>query len=1118
MNLLLIDNRVSQSELVVNACLPNTTAILVDYTQDTFVSILEKIPDGPVVSLGIFQENYAQNTYQFLASTSPASLGNVVADSDFQSWTPLLDFFQQIREKTGASKLDFMGCNIGGDANWTAVIQHIQTTLGMEVASSIDATGSESAGGNWILETGNVDLVGKYFTEAIRGYEFILGATSTHSLVLTASGEVYAAGSNTSGCCGLGTAYSGYSTVSEFLRVPVSDISAVSYGSSTSFLLTRNREVLTCGANANGQLGLGTTVAQTDLSFVKVNASTRLTNVAAVAAGGSHSVFLLTDGSALACGLNTNGQLGDGTLTQQTYPVKLAVSITTPAITPLSGYSLLAYYKFDGNLKNEISGTTPAGGTFSSSIVKSGTQSVGTTTRTTFYIEDVNKSSGTSMTVSVWFYYTGTRFANGWFWVTSTSDGFRGLNIDAAGNITFLSGTYYTVKTSLPTNEWHHIAIVGSSSANQTYLYYDGSLTNTITGNSFSPTQLYSQTIIGFANLDGVTGYMDDMRFYEAALSQSDIQYIYNNPNIPTETQNAKKVSYISAGDSHTLLTDISTNVFSCGLNVSGQLGIGTLTSSSSAMQVKTDASTNLSGVSQVAAGGSHSLAVTSFNNVYAWGANTQGQLGINSNVDASYATLVLTAASATLSNIVQVAAGTSHSLFLTSTGTVFACGLNTSGQLGNNTTTSSNQLVSVLNPAGTAALSGISRISATANTSFFLASDGTLYACGSNAQTQMGFPNSGATTFYTLPVQISIVDFGRAKAAGLTPHENRLLGAEPWHQQYYGEQILNLTSAGYSSSALSNSGLTSAALKTAGLTSGQVAALGFSDEQAYPPAFMATTNSLSAVSANFTKRANGNFVQSITSAIHNTKFYDMSGSSHFVSGDSADLPPSAFSSTQVWRTELLWNTSTGEYTGGRTTTMSGTSYSGEWVQIRLPVAIRVSSYTFTPSVGRTPVIFYLGGSLDGTTWTLLDSENTATTGGSANRFTVSTAQFFNYYRLVVNTIQTSNDGYLALNRFQLNTTSNVSKNVMSLTDLSLSGYNAMEMIALGVSISSLNNAGISLTNAGSFTVKQLANAGFSYGDIIRNTNLNIVKVGQASLTGSKIGTLMTGGLLDAPR
>jgi hypothetical protein len=89
---------------------------------------------------------------------------------------------------------------------------------------------------------------------------------------------------------------------------------------------------------------------------------------------------------------------------------------------------------------------------------------------------------------------------------------------------------------------------------------------------------------------------------------------------------------------------------------------------------------------------------------------------------------------------------------------------------------------------------------------------------------------------------------------------------------------------------------------------------------------------------------------------------------------------------------------------------------------------------------------------------------------------------------------------------------------VMSLTDLSLSGYNAMEMIALGVSISSLNNAGISLTNAGSFTVKQLANAGFSYGDIIRNTNLNIVKVGQASLTGSKIGTLMSGGLLDAPR
>ena len=66
MNLLLIDNRVSQPDFVVNACLPNSIPIIFNYETDTVESILEKIPNQQFDSLGIFQENYAQNTYQFL--------------------------------------------------------------------------------------------------------------------------------------------------------------------------------------------------------------------------------------------------------------------------------------------------------------------------------------------------------------------------------------------------------------------------------------------------------------------------------------------------------------------------------------------------------------------------------------------------------------------------------------------------------------------------------------------------------------------------------------------------------------------------------------------------------------------------------------------------------------------------------------------------------------------------------------------------------------------------------------------------------------------------------------------------------------------------------------------
>ena len=50
-----------------------------------------------------------------------------------------------------------------------------------------------------------------------------------------------------------------------------------------------------------------------------------LDSVTQVAAGYFHSLALLTDGSARAWGINSNGQLGDGTTSQRTTPVQVSV-------------------------------------------------------------------------------------------------------------------------------------------------------------------------------------------------------------------------------------------------------------------------------------------------------------------------------------------------------------------------------------------------------------------------------------------------------------------------------------------------------------------------------------------------------------------------------------------------------------------------------------------------------------------------------------------------------------------------------------------------------------------------------------------------------------------------
>jgi hypothetical protein len=79
------------------------------------------------------------------------------------------------------------------------------------------------------------------------------------------------------------------------------------------------------------------------------------------------------------------------------------------------------------------------------------------------------------------------------------------------------------------------------------------------------------------------------------------------------------------------------------------------------------------------------------------------------------------------------VAGGGSHSLFLKNDGTVWACGLNTSGQLGDSTTTSSSTPVQVN------LLTGINAIEAGYLHSLFLKNNGTVWACGRNVEGQLG-------------------------------------------------------------------------------------------------------------------------------------------------------------------------------------------------------------------------------------------------------------------------------------------------------------------------------------------------------------------------------------------
>lgn len=144
------------------------------------------------------------------------------------------------------------------------------------------------------------------------------------------------------------------------------------------------------------------------------------------------------------------------------------------------------------------------------------------------------------------FNHSSGRFAISLWFKTSTSQNdkrlvnFYNVSNNTAANIHFttnaigigyrdLSNNYKTLlfTTSYADNSWHHV--VGMYNGTKFSLYYDGALVSS-TIDSFIGFSSKKGLIGGFGpSSNNFTGLMDEVSFWNSALSKADIQKIYNN-------------------------------------------------------------------------------------------------------------------------------------------------------------------------------------------------------------------------------------------------------------------------------------------------------------------------------------------------------------------------------------------------------------------------------------------------------------------------------------------------------------------------------------------------------------------------------------------------------------
>jgi alpha-tubulin suppressor-like RCC1 family protein len=588
----------------------------------------------------------------------------------------------------------------------TAIAPGGSHTCALTSGGGVKCWGSNSSGqlgnGTTTNSTAPVDVIG--LTSGVTA----IAAGDSHTCALT-NGGVQCWGNNGNGQLGDGT------TTQRTTPVDVSGlasgVTAIATGDSHTCALTSGGGVKCCGRNWSGQLGDGTTTQRN----TPVDVSGLTSGATAIAAGGSHTCAL-TGGGAKCWGGNWSGQLGDGTTTQRTTPVDVS-GLTSGVMAIAAGGA-------------HTCALTNGGGARCWGLNTEGQLGDGTTTQRTTPVDVSGLASGVAAIEAGTLHTCALTSGGG---VKCWGDNLYGqLGIGTLGYHTMpvdVSGLTSGV-TAIGLGWPHTCAITSGGGAKCWGWNNNGQLGDGTTTNRATPVD-----VSGLAS--GVTA--------------------------------------IAGGGAHTCALTSSGGVKCWGANWSGQLGDSTTTNRTTPVDV-----TGLtSGVTAIAAGGSHTCALTSGGGVKCWGANWGGQLGDgtttqrNTPVDVSGLT----------SDATAIAAGGAHTCALTSGGGVKCWGNNGAGQLGDGTTTPRTTPVDVSGLA-----SGVTAIAGTGFHTCALTSGGGVKCWGDNGDGQLG---DGTTTQRTTPVDVTGLTSGMTVIAGGGAHTCALTssgGAKCWGDDANGQ------------------------------------------------------------------------------------------------------------------------------------------------------------------------------------------------------------------------------------------------------------------------------------------------------------------------------------------
>lgn len=568
-----------------------------------------------------------------------------------------------------------LGCltTLGG-SRAAAVEQQIAAGFEFTVTLAPDGTvwtwGNNASGqlGNGTNTNSSVPVQVSGLTNVIA-----VGAGFYHALALKADGTVWGWGRNSSGQLGQG----GTDTVNRNVPVQVvslSGVGSIACGGYSSYAITRpSSQLFAWGYNNNGQVGNGTSGPNV-FSPVFI-----LSGVRKVVGGGLHALALRMDGTLSGWGFNSSGQVGDNTTIQKVSPVAVT-GVTDKFIDVAAGCFHSIALRTNGLVYTWGDDSKGQLGNGATGSVSQPTPNGNSAWRV---------SAGYEHSLIYWFY--------GQTWFAGDLASGQGLASPSTVSTTFQPiGSHYTRPQAVVSGQGRHVALVKSNGSILTWgTNADGQLGNGVTNSGTTATE---QTVNLRWTLDRFIQVVAGDQ-HSAALRADGTVWTWGSDgtgqlgndaasassSVPVQVTSLSDVIDLAAGSNHTLALNSSGVVSAWGYDLYGQLGDNDVTNTNKFVPV-TVASQPF-GVRTIGAGGIHSYLVAYDGcRVYGFGYNGNGALALG-----NYTSVIRVPTISGFSEVLEIDGGWVNTVALLVTGQMRTSGFGTYGQLGINSSATSN-------------------------------------------------------------------------------------------------------------------------------------------------------------------------------------------------------------------------------------------------------------------------------------------------------------------------------------------------------------------------------------------------------------------------------------------